>query len=161
MEGGTSVTYPTEENRRKAWQTHKEAKMEPHQACEAQADYAPNPSNSMELDAVTITSNDAEVLVYSPALPDETILAEAARITSSDRNKSYGPPRDNHTRTAQLWNAYLSGKCGRPLNYRDVCWLNVLQKASRDVFCPKRDNIVDAAGFLRNIEMAENDEGRA
>lgn len=90
----------------------------------------------------------------------ETILEEAARITSADRNKTYGPPLDNHTRTAALWQGYLSGLNGRPIDYRDVCWLNVLQKASRDVFCRKRDNLTDGAGFLRNIEMAENDEGR-
>jgi hypothetical protein len=41
-----------------------------------------------------------------------------------------------------------------------VCWLNVLQKASRDVFHRQRDNLTDGAGFLRNIEMADNDEGR-
>jgi hypothetical protein len=86
----------------------------------------------------------------------ETILNEAARITSRDRNKSYGPPRDNHSRTAALWSAYL----GIPLTYRDVCWMNVLQKASRDRHCPHRDSLVDGCGFLRNIEMADNDEGR-
>jgi hypothetical protein len=90
----------------------------------------------------------------------ETILDEAARITSCDRNKTYGPPRDNHSRTAALWQAYLSGIGPRKLDYRDVCWLNVLQKASRDVFCRGRDSLVDAVGYLRNVEMAENDEGR-
>lgn len=90
----------------------------------------------------------------------KTILEEAAEITSVDRNKTYGPPRDNHSRTAALIAAYLSGVNGREIDFRDTCWLNVLQKASRDVFHRQRDNLVDAAGYLRNVEMAENDEGR-
>ena len=112
-------------------------------ACRAQAEFVP-----------------AGTCADVPTKP-ETILEEAARITSADRNKTYGPPRDNHSRTAALWRAYLSGiPDNRLLDYRDVCWLNVLQKASRDVHCRKRDNIVDGAGFIRNIEMADNNEGR-
>lgn len=88
------------------------------------------------------------------------ILSEAQNITAISRNITYGPPRDNHARTAALWQAYLSGLNGRPLDYRDVCWFNVLQKASRDAYYRQRDNLVDACGYLRNIEMAENDEGR-
>jgi hypothetical protein len=86
----------------------------------------------------------------------ETILDEAARITSTDRNQSYGHPLDNHSRTAALWSAYL----GISLTARDVCWLNVLQKGSRDRHRPGRDNIVDGCGFLRNAEMVEDEQER-
>lgn len=102
---------------------------------------------------------DAEAVRINPPeqpKPVETILDKAAWITSVDRNATYGPPRDNHSRTAELWSAYL----GIPLTYRDVCWMNVLQKASRDRHYPQLDNLVDGAGYLRNIEMADNDEGR-
>lgn len=38
----------------------------------------------------------------------DTILDEAGRITSGDRNVDYGTPLDNHTCTAALWTAFLS-----------------------------------------------------
>lgn len=142
--------------------------MNANQACEAQAEYAPLPARDCcEGLPVVVDLPDVGGCVFQKIAPPhitgikcetmhETILAEAARITSADRNKTYGPPRDNHSRTAALWSAYL----GVPITYRQVCWMNVLQKASRDVHKPGRDNLVDGAGFLRNIEMADNDEGR-
>lgn len=86
----------------------------------------------------------------------ENVLEEAARITSGDRNQAYGHPLDNHSRTAGLWSAYL----GVEITPRDVCWLNVLQKASRDVNKEGRDNLVDAAGYVRNAEMIDEEIAR-
>jgi hypothetical protein len=123
-------------------------------------------ARAMAEGAVAITFLEAELkpdesepAVGTSAQPPtfrETILHEAAQITSCDRNRTYGPPRDNHSRTAAMWSAYL----GITLTYRDVCLMNVLQKISRDRHCPHRDALVDSAGYLRNIEMADNDEGR-
>lgn len=76
------------------------------------------------------------------------ILEEAAEIVTGDRLSDYGHPKVNHDRTAALWSAYL----GIEINARQVCWLNVLQKASRDVHRTKRDNLVDGAGYLENAE---------
>ena len=88
---------------------------------------------------------------------DETVLAEAARITSGTRNKEYGEPKDNHECTADLWNAYLERKHSIAiyLEPRDVCILNILQKISRDANMEKRDNLVDICGWARNIEMLD------
>jgi hypothetical protein len=88
-------------------------------------------------------------------MSDETILEEAARITSGDRNKDYGPPEVNHGCTARMVAAYLSRKYDREVEFdaEDVCIFNVLQKISRDANLPKRDNLTDAAGYLRNLEM--------
>lgn len=85
--------------------------------------------------------------------PEETILEEAARLTSTDRQATYGHPRENHGKTAALWTAQLGMKLRNPITAREVCWLNVLQKASRDSYSPKRDNLTDGAGYLRNAEM--------
>lgn len=87
--------------------------------------------------------------------PDE-ILAEAAKIVTDDRQLDYGYPEVNHQRTAELWNAYLRGRNGRwnlPLSSEDVCWLNILQKISRDMHAAKDDNIVDTIGYALNIAM--------
>lgn len=92
----------------------------------------------------------------------ETILDEAARITSQDRNRSYGHPLDNHSLTAEFWTGFLRRrgllKDGKSLCYSDVCMLNILQKISRYANMPTRDGLVDIAGFSRNIEMAQAKE---
>ncbi len=87
------------------------------------------------------------------------ILNEADQITGGDRQRDYGHPRDNHARTAALWTAYLelvgATLPAGGLTARQVCWLNILQKISRDVNAAKRDNLTDVAGFARNIEMID------
>jgi hypothetical protein len=79
------------------------------------------------------------------------ILEEAASIVSGARNADYGTPLDNHQRTADLWSAYL----GVTVSPRMVCMMNVLQKVSRDAHAPKRDNLVDIAGYARNAELCK------
>lgn len=93
---------------------------------------------------------------------DEPILEEAARITSGDRNKFYGHPLDNHGLTAELWALWLERKygCRLPLTAEDVCWLNSLQKHSREANAPKRDNMVDVCGYMRNLEMIGEERRR-
>lgn len=88
-------------------------------------------------------------------MPDDTtVLEEAEAAVMGARRNDYGHPADNHQRTADLWSAFL----GVQISARDVCWMNILQKASRDHHAPKRDNVVDAAGYARNIELiAEKD----
>lgn len=89
----------------------------------------------------------------------ESILAEAARIVDGQRRDDYGTPKENHARTAALWNAYLHDYTNQgrilTLGPRDVCMLNILQKISRDRHAPKRDTIVDIAGYARNAELCE------
>lgn len=91
------------------------------------------------------------------------ILAEASRLTGSDRNKEYGEPKDNLDATALLWSAYLKAKYGGKLpgtnvpedslsmfelTAEDVAWLNVLQKISRQFFgANKPDTFIDAAAY--------------
>jgi hypothetical protein len=91
------------------------------------------------------------------SVTDETVLEEAQKIVDGERNHSYGHPKDNHGCTSVLWSAYINRKCGVAiqLDARDVCWLNILQKASRDANMPKRDNLLDTCGYARNAEMAE------
>lgn len=96
-----------------------------------------------------------------PDAQKETILAEAERIASADRQRYYGHPLDNHRCTAEMWQAYLL-RCGwtppaRGMNVRDVCQLNILQKISRDANQPKRDNLVDTCGYARNAEQADEE----
>jgi hypothetical protein len=74
------------------------------------------------------------------------VLDEAKGIVCGDRQDAYGLPEVNHDRTAKLWSVFL----GIPITARQVCYLNVLQKCSREVNCSKRDTDVDIAGYVAN-----------
>lgn len=84
------------------------------------------------------------------------ILNEADGLTSADRQDAYDHPRDNLGQTADLWTAYLRRKLNAPLDARDVAWMMVAVKMSRDSYKRKRDNLIDGAGWLRCAEMAED-----
>ena len=87
-------------------------------------------------------------------MPDnETILEEAQRLVYGDRNKDYGTPLTNHSRTASLYSAYL----GIPISPEQVCYLNILQKIARGMNAFKRDTITDIAGYAANLEMIQNE----
>ncbi len=89
----------------------------------------------------------------------KTILDEAAEVTSGPRAESYGRPSDNHARTALIWTGILWGKLrpGCIITAEDVCLCNVGQKLSRQVHKPGRDNLVDGCGYLRNVEMIQEE----
>ena len=80
-----------------------------------------------------------------------------------DRGQYYGHPLENHTCTADLWSTYLQRKYGvfLTMDYRDVCWMNILQKISRDANAPKADNVDDTMGYAENIRMAEAKENES
>lgn len=100
-----------------------------------------------------ISPEDAERFLSTK----ETVLEEAARISSGDRQRYYGHPADNHGNTAELWAAYLERRFGTgvALTARDVCLMMILLKVSRDANAVKRDNLVDICGYARNAEQIE------
>lgn len=91
-----------------------------------------------------------------------SVLAEASKVVHGERQHAYGHPLDNHGCTAELWTAYLRRKHGVALTLspEDVCWLNVLQKVSRQANRPKEDNLVDAVGYILNVEMIDAERER-
>lgn len=80
-----------------------------------------------------------------------TILEEAAELVDGDRQQDYGHPIENHTRTAKMWSVLLDVE----VTAEQVCLCMTLQKISRQCHKPKRDNLVDGCGWLRNVEMIE------
>lgn len=82
----------------------------------------------------------------------ETILDEAKRIVFGDRNDDYGHPREDFARTAMIWSAIL-GVTVRPEQV-GLCMIGV--KLSRHVHQPKRDNMVDVAGYAQAAWMCQS-----
>lgn len=97
--------------------------------------------------------------------PGASILDRAGAIVEGPRQEKYGPPQLNHTRTALMWEAYLtareiSPKVGQPLDAEDVCWLNILQKIARELHSPTVDGLTDVPGYALNIELVRGNGGQ-
>ncbi len=75
----------------------------------------------------------------------EGVLQEAIRITSGDRQASYGPPDQDFKRTAAMWSAIK----GVEFTAREVAMFMVCLKLSRETHQNKRDNWVDIAGYAK------------
>ena len=78
------------------------------------------------------------------------ILEEAMQLTAQDRQKVYGHPLEDWTRTAKMWSAILGIEV--PVDKALLCMLAV--KVSR--LCKTtghRDSIIDVAGYARCLEQ--------
>jgi hypothetical protein len=80
----------------------------------------------------------------------ESVCEEAQRIVYGDREKTYDHPARNFERTALLWNAHIEAKYGSKvkLDVHDVAWMMMQLKQAREIHQHKRDNIVDAIGYI-------------
>ena len=105
---------------------------------------------------------DKKVYLY-PSMVEygkESILDTAKRLTSNDRQKDYGHPRDNFRRIADLWNMYLLNRRNpeTEISIEDVAWMMVLLKIGRDLNKPTVDNLVDSVGYIRTLAMVRGIE---
>jgi len=86
--------------------------------------------------------------------PSEDILDEAKRLTSGERNNSYGPPNQDFAKTATMWKAIL----GVDIEPKDVALCMIALKLSRATWAAKRDNWVDIAGYARCGFQCESED---
>jgi hypothetical protein len=86
----------------------------------------------------------------------ETTLQEAQRIVHGDRRIDYGHPMDDFARTSLIWQAIL----GIPVTPEQVALCMVGVKISREVNKPKRDNLVDMAGYAETLNMVHEERQR-
>ena len=90
-----------------------------------------------------------------------TVLDKAQDIVYGDREKTYGDPDKNLRAIAKMWTAYLESRLNLrhlpvSLSSADVCWMMALLKASRaSNDLSYEDNVVDAVGYLANIERCK------
>ena len=71
------------------------------------------------------------------------ILKEAIRLTASDRQKTYGDPRTNHCRIADLWTTYLEVE----IKPEQVAICMALVKIARLMETQTEDSFVDLAAY--------------
>lgn len=81
------------------------------------------------------------------------ILHEADKLVHGDRGDDYGSPREDFERTAKLMSAVL----GTSVTAEQVPLLMMCVKLSRQCHKPKRDNLVDIAGYAETAGMLEED----
>jgi len=81
----------------------------------------------------------------SVAPAPESILVEAERVTSGDRQAQYGPPDQDFQRIAKMWSAIK----GVEFTAREVAMFMVCVKLSRETHQRKRGNWVDIAGYAK------------
>jgi hypothetical protein len=79
-----------------------------------------------------------------------SILPEAHKLVHEDRSEAYDHPLDNFTRTAKLWQVILEDvlRDGAVITPEMVGLCMVGVKLAREIHLPKRDNLVDGAGYL-------------
>lgn len=85
-----------------------------------------------------------------------SILKEAESLIHGDRQESYDHPLDNFTRIANIWSVIL----GIEVTPEQVGLCMVGTKLAREAFSPKRDNLVDGAGYFGTVEMVYEERER-
>jgi len=94
-----------------------------------------------------------------PVRAPDAILEEAARLVDGDRGHDYGHPSIIYTPVGRIWAAQISARL--KMNLPDlppdlVCLMLAGMKLGRHATRPKRDSLVDLAGYARTVEMCED-----
>jgi len=101
----------------------------------------------------------SDLLPEKPDPSGPSILSEALECTSGDRRRDYDHALPNHQRIAGYWNAHLkSVGIEGVLTPADVALMMILLKVARQARTPKRDNLVDIAGYARCVAQIEEME---
>jgi hypothetical protein len=84
-----------------------------------------------------------------------TLLQEADAIAGQDRSRDYGHPYENHRRIAEILSVQLGPILSRPILPREVALMMIGLKLAREVNSPKRDNLIDACGYAKCVDMID------
>lgn len=90
-----------------------------------------------------------------PALEEQkqTILQEAQSAVYGDRQADYGSVSENFENIAKGWQIILKAKVTPEQVGLCMVWLKMARQMNR----PKRDNLVDGAGYFATIEKMQNE----
>ena len=86
----------------------------------------------------------------------ETVNQEADRLIHGDRNLTYDHPLDNFERIGAIWSVVL----GIEVTPEQVGLCMVGVKLAREAYLPKRDNLVDGAGYFGTVQMVKDERER-
>ena len=87
---------------------------------------------------------------------EESVLEEAQRLITGDRNKSYDHPLDNFNRIAKGWEVIFNTQVTEEQVGLAMAWV----KICREIYQSKRDNLVDGAGYLGTVQMVIDERER-
>ena len=82
-----------------------------------------------------------------------SVLLEAEGLVHGNRGADYGHPLDDFSRTAKMWTAIL----GHPVTANQIGLCMIAVKLSRECNKPKRDNLVDIAGYAETVQMVKDE----
>lgn len=97
---------------------------------------------------------DYEIEVYDATLHWDH--HEAEYLVIGDRNADYGHPLDDFERIAKIWSAILDTEVRA--EQIPLCMTGL--KLAREVHKHKRDNVVDAHGYLITYRMVREEQAR-
>ena len=91
-----------------------------------------------------------EVVAEPQSLPPQrgAVLHEAINTINGERQDVYGSPEDSFSIIADYWTTYLGDQMTDRITAGDVALMMTLFKIAREANQHKRDNIIDAAGYL-------------
>ena len=96
---------------------------------------------------------DVQAEVYAEA--DCNILEEANKLVYGNREADYGSVKDNFNNIARGWSVIAK----QDINAEQVGLMMVWVKITRQMNKPKRDNLVDGAGYFATIEKMQKENG--
>ena len=84
---------------------------------------------------------------------DPTLASEAVSLVTGPRQAAYAHPRVNFARIAALWSPIL----GITVTPEQVALCSVQIKIAREIHTHRRDNLVDAIGYLLTLDAVTED----
>jgi hypothetical protein len=84
---------------------------------------------------------------------EENIFELAQKLVSTDRRKQYGPPDQHLKDVGRIWGAILQIEDISPTK---VALMMTGLKLARESFAPKKDNRVDAIGYIHIADILSN-----
>lgn len=92
--------------------------------------------------------------------PGAAEMLEANDLVNGDRQADYGTPRQNYEGIAKVWSGILSPILKRDITPEEAALMMVGLKLQRQAMKQKRDNLVDAHGYLLVYQHIVADGGK-
>jgi hypothetical protein len=89
----------------------------------------------------------------NPVDVDDDIFEIAKNLVAGDRQKQYGPPAQNLMDIGRIWGALLQIDDISPTM---VALMMTGLKLAREAHAPKKDNLVDAIGYIHIVDLLAN-----